>query len=341
MRTSVRNAAIALLAVGLLAWFLRNAHLGEVWREIRRANPWPVLFGMAMTVLNMAIRSVRWQYLLAPVGATHFRAAFRTTMIGFAASAVLPARAGEVIRPYLLARQEGLSATATFATVVVERVVDSITVVLLLAVFVLFFDQGVPPGALYQTVQVGGLTVGAISIAGLAAMFVAAGRPGALAQGALKLERLLPGRLAHAVAGLVKKFSEGLAVVRSPRRLLVALALSLPLWLSIGAGVWAVCHAFRIEIAFSATFLLLALLVVGVSVPTPGGVGGFHEMFRLGATTFFGAPNDGAVGAAIALHAVSFLPIVALGLTFVVQDGLSLTGMRRLAHVAEAEGETG
>jgi hypothetical protein len=341
MRTSVRNTVIALLAVALLAWFLRNAHLGEVWREIRRANAWLVLFGITMTVVNMAIRGVRWQYLLAPVGETHFRAAFRATMIGFAASAVLPARAGEVIRPYLLARQEGLSATATFATVVVERVVDTMTVVLLLAAFVLFFDRGVERGALYQTVQIGGLTVGAISVAGLAAMFVAAGRPGVLAQWALKLERLLPGRVARAVAGLVKKFSQGLAVVRSPRRLLAALALSLPLWLSIGAGVWAVCTAFRIDISFPATFLLLAMLVVGVSVPTPGGVGGFHEMFRLGATTFFGAPNDRAVGAAIVLHAVSFLPVVGLGLAFVVQDGLSLTGMRRLADIAEAEGESG
>lgn len=341
MRTSVRNAAIALLAVGLLAWFLRNAHLGEVWREIRRANAWLVLFGMTITVLTMAVRSLRWQYLLAPVGDTHFRVAFRATMIGFAASAVLPARAGEVIRPYLLARQEGLSATATFATIIVERLVDAVTVVLLLAVFVLFFDQGVPQGALYQAVQVGGLTVGAISLAGFAAMFVAAGRPGSLVQWALKLERLLPSRLAHAVAGLVKKFSSGLAVVRSPRRLLVALALSLVLWLAIGAGVWAVCAAFRIALAFPATFLLLAMLVVGVSVPTPGGVGGFHEMFRLGATTFFSAPNDRAIGAAIVLHAVSFLPVIGLGLTFVVQDGLSLTGMGRLAHVAEAEGDAG
>ena len=58
----------------------------------------------------------------------------------------------------------------------------------------------------------------------------------------------------------------------------------------------------------------MALLVVGVAVPTPGAVGGFHEAFRLGATTFYGAPNDRAVGAAIVLHAVSFVPVTALGL---------------------------
>ena len=55
---------------------------------------------------------------------------------------------------------------------------------------------------------------------------------------------------------------------------------------------------------FTGSFLIMALLVVGVAVPTPGAVGGFHAAFRLGATTFFGAPDDAAVGAAIVLHAV-------------------------------------
>ena len=62
--------------------------------------------------------------------------------------------------------------------------------------------------------------------------------------------------------------------------------------------------------------------MVGVAVPTPGAVGGFHEAFRLGATTFFGADNDTAVGAAIVLHAVSVVPVLMLGLLFAAQDGL-------------------
>ena len=92
--------------------------------------------------------------------------AFRTTTIGFAASAVLPARAGEVIRPYLLARQEGLSATATFATIIIERVLDAVTCVMLLASFVLFFDPGMDraDSRLYGLVEVGGVTVGALAL---------------------------------------------------------------------------------------------------------------------------------------------------------------------------------
>jgi hypothetical protein len=75
----------------------------------------------------------------------------------------------------------------------------------------------------------------------------------------------------------------------------------------------------------------MALLTVGVAVPTPGAVGGFHYAFRVGATAFFGAPAERAVGAAIVLHAIAFLPVTLLGLLFMVQDGLDLGRLRRLA----------
>ena len=81
----------------------------------------------------------------------------------------------------------------------------------------------------------------------------------------------------------------------------------------------------------------MALLVVGVAVPTPGAVGGFHEFYQIGATSFFGAPNDRAVGAAIVLHAISFVPVTVLGIVFMAQEGLSLGRMRGLADLAGAE----
>ena len=142
MRKSLRTFIILVLSVGLLALFLRGANLSVVWTEMRNANSWLIALSAAVTVVTMVLRALRWQYLLAPIGYARFIPAFRTTMIGFAASAVLPARAGEVIRPYLLARQESLSATATFATIIIERLLDAVTCVILLASFVLLFDPG-------------------------------------------------------------------------------------------------------------------------------------------------------------------------------------------------------
>ena len=105
----------------------------------------------------------------------------------------------------------------------------------------------------------------------------------------------------------------------------------MPVWLGIALSVWLVARAFDLTFPFTGTFLLLALLVVGVAVPTPGGIGGFHEAFRIGATAFYGFDNDRSVGCALALHASQFVPVAAAGIFFMAQEGLSLGGITRLA----------
>ena len=93
------SGLVAALAVGLLAFFLRNADLGQVWREIARADGRLLACRARHDGMNLVLRAFRWQYLLAPLGHAGFRNAFRATAIGFAASTVLPARAGEVDAP--------------------------------------------------------------------------------------------------------------------------------------------------------------------------------------------------------------------------------------------------
>jgi uncharacterized protein (TIRG00374 family) len=322
------------LTVGLLAYFLRNADMAGVWTETRRARAGLLVLAVGATLMTYVLRSLRWQYLLAPIGPTRFSTAFETTTIGFAASFLLPARAGEVLRPYLLARRERLPATACFATIILERLLDLVTVLLLFGVFVVLVDPASIAGdpALYARVKAGGLAAGAASIVGFALLFVLAGHPERLGRAALRVERVLPARLAGAVARFVETFAQGLAVMRQPGRLLVSLVLSFPLWLSIAGGIWLTSRAFHMTFGYVGSFLVTTLLVVGVAMPTPGAIGGFHAMYQITVTTFFGVPTDRAVGAAIVLHAVSFVPVTLLGLAFMAREGLSLTRMREMAE---------
>jgi glycosyltransferase 2 family protein len=342
MHVSLRTALVAILAVVLLGLFLRHADLRQVWTEIERSRWDLVAFALIATGVTYVLRAIRWQYLLAPIGTVRFSTAFRTTIIGFAATALLPARAGEVLRPYLLARQEGLSATAAFATIILERVLDTMMVLLLFGVFLLASDPGVAGADVqsFSRLKAGGVAVALASVAALVGMFVLAGHPGMLAGLERAIVGWLPARLAAKATGLVHAFAEGLAIVRQPGRLAVVLAWSVPLWLSIAVGIWAVSRAFHIELPFVGSFLIMALLVIGVAVPTPGAVGGFHYFYRLGAVTFYGAPNERAVGAAIVLHAVSFVPVAIVGLIFLAQDGLSLASVGRLARSRGAEEAT-
>jgi uncharacterized membrane protein YbhN (UPF0104 family) len=109
------------------------------------------------------------------------------------------------------------------------------------------------------------------------------------------------------------------------------MAISIPLWMSIAAGIWCAARAFHITLPYTGSFLIMSLLVVGVAVPTPGAVGGFHAAFRIGVIAFYGASEERAVGAAIVLHAISFLPVTIAGLAFMAHEGLSLGRMRTIA----------
>ena len=343
MRAHVRTLVVLAVAAALVALFLYNVNLWEVLAAIGRARPEWVALSLATSFLSLAIRAFRWKYLLEPLGVTTFGASFRATAVGFAASAILPARAGEVIRPYFLARQAPrvsnghMTATAAFATIILERLLDVVTVTALLAFFV--FASGrdlanVNPTA-FAVVKWAGTSAALVAAAALLVLFVLAGAPDRLGRALLPLERVLPPRLAGLIAGVAERFARGLGTIRRPARLLAALAWSLPLWLSIATGIWSMAMAFRFAMPFTGSFLMIALLTLGVAVPTPGAVGGFHEAFRVGATVFYGAPGDAAVGAAIVLHLFSIGPSLLLGLIFAAQEGLNLGGMQRLAREAE------
>lgn len=338
MRRHVRTVVILLLTVGLLAFFFRKANPAAVWAETRRADPLLIVLATAVTALTYAIRALRWQSLLAPIGRTRYSVAFETTVIGFAANSLIPGRVGEVLRPYLLARRESLKATSAFATIILERVLDLATVLILFAVFVFGAASGSISGdpAQLRLVKVGGGVAAASAVAGLVVLFALAGHPERLGRIALRVEGVLPNRLARALAAFVETFAQGLAVMRDPARLLTALALSFPMWMSIAAGIWLTSRAFHITFPYPGSFLVMTVLVVGVAAPTPGGVGGFHAAYQFAVTAFFAAPVDRAIGAAIVLHALSFVPVTLLGLAFMAREGLTFGKARELAKGAAA-----
>lgn len=332
----VRTVLVSLLAIALFAWFLSHANLASVWTQVKRARIDLLVAGFFAVILTYVIRAWRWQYLLHPIGPTRFRTAFRTTVIGFAALGVLPARAGDVLRPYLLARQEGLLVSATLATIVMERVLDLIAVLALLALYVWgIADSAALPPALLRGIEVSSALAGAVAIALMGVMWVLATHPERIGGLVFAMARVLPHTVADRLAGLARTFSGGFAVAREPRALAAAIAWSFPLWLAIAAEAWLVTIAFDIAMPFTGTFLLQALLVIGVAVPTPGAVGSYHEAYRIGVTTFFGAPEDTAVAAAIVTHAISYFPVVLAGIVFMAQDGLSFGRIKALASTKE------
>lgn len=330
-----RLALGGLLGIVLLVFFLRGVEWRALAAAFRSAGKLELLLVLVWTLLTYVLRAWRWGYLLAPLARVPFGRLLSATVVGFMSGLFVP-RAGEILRPYLVARHQGIKTSAAFASIILERLFDLITVVVLfgLYLYVLPTPSQQTRGPLLGLLRASGAAVGllALAVTIVLAMFHAH------AERAMRsIDRclsVLPARLARPISDAARAFSAGLAVLQAPMsHLLVIASQSVLTWLSIALGIYFNNIAFGLELPFHTAFLIIGFLTVGVAVPTPGMVGGFHESYRLAMTEVFAAAPEPAVAAGIALHAISNLPVLLLGLACLPGEGLTL------GKVAEIAGE--
>jgi uncharacterized membrane protein YbhN (UPF0104 family) len=322
------------LGVGLLALFFRGLDWSALVDAFRSADPLLLAAVVLVTILTYLVRAWRWGYLLRPLARVPLMRLFSITNVGFATGLVVP-RAGEVVRPYLVARHHDLSTSAAFASIILERLFDLITVLALFAayLYVLPTPAAQRTGSLGSALQAGGAlaAAGALAALGLLLWLTFQREP------ALRLfDRLfgyLPARIGGALSRALHSFTLGLGVLRASAGHLAAIgAQSLLLWLVIALGLYLNNRAFGLTLPFHTAFLMLGFLTVGVAVPTPGMVGGFHASYKIALTQVFGVAEPTAVAAALASHALSNLPVLVLGLLVLGREGLSWGGVTRLAE---------
>jgi uncharacterized protein (TIRG00374 family) len=326
----------ALLAAVLLALFFRGVDWTALGRALRDARPWPLAGLVLVTIAVYASRAWRWGDLLAPLGRVGYPDLFSATMVGFASALLIP-RAGELLRPWLVSRRHPIPTSAGFATIILERLVDLITV---LALFALYLFVLPPPaaqieGRLIELLKLGGAATGAGALAVLAFLLALHANADRVVGAAERLLARAPRWLSEPLGRVLHSFSAGLAVLRAPFPHLARIgAQSLLVWLLIALGFYLNHLAFRIDLPFHATFLLIAFLVVGVAIPTPGMVGGFHAFYLIALHQVYGVDRATAAAAGIAAHALTNLPILVFGLALLGREGLSLG---RVAEVTRDE----
>lgn len=330
LKRATRIILSILLTAGFLFLFLRGFDLAAAWKSVRDASPALIALSVALNLMAYVVRAWRWRYLLAPVrerlGMYNL---ISTTMIGFMISFLVPFRAGEVVRPVLLARRERFSSGAALATIALERLLDAVTVLSLFLVFALTtHGAAVLAGSAGEGTQAAellrrGLTGAAVFVAlvlpVIVLLVVFPQRVVAL------LERLSPGgrsgRLAGAFA-ILERFLSGLGALRRVRELFGSLALSLAMWMMIGYSIYLALRAFDLDLVFTDTLLLMVPLTVGIATPTPGGVGPYEYLCQIALTDFWGVPGAAAAAFAMTLHAVTLVPPILIGLTFMWRDGV-------------------
>ena len=311
------------VSVILVIIALRGLNLQYFWETVRSANYWWLVPGVAVYFGAVWARTWRWHYMLRHIAPVPLARLFPIVVIGYMGNNVYPARAGEVLRSYILRRREGVPVTASLATVVLERLFDGL--VMLLFVFVTLPFVSLPPE--YTAL------ISFFSLAFIVALFVFLGlatRPQQMSRAyTWFVDHLLPDGMRPRVHGLFDRFIVGLQSLRSPRELVLIFFSSALIWLAETFKYWLVMQAFPFHVSFFVLMLMTAVVNLFTTLPsTPGYIGTF-DVPGIAILTAYGVTKAVAAGYTLVLHVALWLPITALGALFMLVERIDRRGAER------------
>ena len=315
---------LGVLISAFFIWLsLGGLQLDEFWGAVKQANYIWLIPGVGVYFIGVWIRAWRWHYLLGPIKKIPTKTMFPITTIGYMGNNIYPARAGEVLRAVILKRKEGVSVSASLATIIVERIFDG--VVMLAFIFVNLSELAKLTGAsgfvgnIQQVAVIGtGIFIGALIVFLVAAMY-----PHMTAKiGLWFIQRLLPQRLHVKVISLMNKFLDGLASLRSPFNVLMVFFTSVIIWLLETGKYWFVMHAFDFSVSFFALMLMNGIVNLATTIPSAPGYIGTFDAPGIAVLTAYGVERSVAAGYTLVLHVALWLPITLLGAYYLAREGI-------------------
>jgi uncharacterized protein (TIRG00374 family) len=313
---------ISIISIVLVYLSVREINLQDVSRALKKIQFSYVIFFILLVILMQWLRSYRWGVILQPMEKIDQFSLFSVTCVGFLAIASIPARIGELARPYLIAKRSTIKMSSALGTILVERVLDGFSV-LTIAVVVLFYTD-LPSWMIISSVLFFSLTVVIFCcILGLIWR----------REKALKIiNKILgkfPGKFAHKIDELIHHFIDGFQVITNIKFLLYLFFLSALVWLLDVLAIYILFLAFGFTLPVMASFVVMIILIVGIAIPTaPGYIGNWHLACVLG-LSFFGLAEAEALSFAVVYHFLSIALVVVLGVIFLPFNKFSISDMKK------------
>jgi uncharacterized protein (TIRG00374 family) len=320
----MRKKFVIGMLVSLVFLYLafRKVDYAELWQALGGANYWFIIPNVILGIFTMWMRAVRWKYMVYPIKKVGLGRLFSSVMIGFMANNVLPARLGEFVRAYSLGTKENISKSASFATIVVERLFDGFSILFILwATLLLFpFPDWVKKGSnLFLLTNVGMLVL----------LIFLEVKTDSTVKFFQYILRFLPHKVRMRAEEVLLKFISGLKVFRDASSLIWILSWSILIWVVTGISNYFIFLAFGLHPPIQASFILLVIVCLGVMLPSSPGFVGTFQFFSIVALARFGYDKNVALPFSIVLHACQYFPVTLLGLYYLKREHLSLKTLEK------------
>jgi uncharacterized protein (TIRG00374 family) len=312
-----------------LAFRKVDAHL--LAQSLARAEYIWLVPAFFLMLVSIVFRAIRWKYLIKPITEAEFFHLFSASAIGLMANNLLPARLGEIARAWVIGEKAGISKTASFATIVVERIFDGFTVIFFLIVALLSGRLDIP--APLRKVSYAAVAFYILALVFLVMLRIQRER-------AFAVVKVLTGRLPAGARAKVTKllgsFVDGLDVLRKPRDITAAGLLSFLVWIPNIIVMHIVIRSFGLDIDILATITVFIIVTFGIMIPSaPGFVGTIQYCFVIG-LGLYGVAESEALSISIVYHASVFIPMTATGLFCLAREGMSFSGLRAAVKKKES-----
>jgi uncharacterized protein (TIRG00374 family) len=311
-----------LISIILVYLSVKGINFQDVFNDLKKIQLNYVTYFIILIILIQYLRSYRWGVILQPIEKIDQLSLFSVSSVGFLAIASIPARIGELARPYLISKRSSIKMSSALGTILVERILDSFTIVII-AVVVLFFTD-LPPWMMKSSIIFFFL---ALMLLGFI-LFLILRRDQALKFINIILNQL-PGKLANKIDEVLHHFIDGLQVVTNINLFLYLCFLSAVIWLVDVLAIYLLLLSFGFTLPVIAPFVLMIVLIVGIAIPTaPGFIGNWHYACVLG-LSFFSLAKTDALSFAVIYHFLSMVVLLVLGMAFLPFNKFSVSDMKK------------
>jgi uncharacterized protein (TIRG00374 family) len=322
LKKIVQYALSIILTLGFLYFAFRGTNWTTLFDSLRSANYWWALMMFFFLMLSHFVRAYRWKYFLAPIKANvRYRNLFSTMMIGYMVNNFLP-RGGELLRPYTLGRLEGISRSAVLGTVMMERLIDVFSFLVLVALIPFCYAGPLAekfPWLMEMSIL---LSVAMLVILGII-LFLLAKRSMVFI-----LLRFFTERFSAAtrekIEHIAHSFLDGFLFIKETKNYLMIFITSVLVWLLYIIMIYCaflMFDALRIpSLDIYAALVLQAISSIGVAIPTPGGTGSYHFITIQTLTQLYNVNETVARSYATITHAIGYFGVMVIGVYYFIRD---------------------
>lgn len=308
------------ISVGLLGFLFYKIDLKELTAALKGANYWWLIPNIILIMVTMFFRAYRWKHMVAPIRPVSFDRLFSVTMIGFMANNLLPFRLGEFVRAYSLSSKEQVSKSASLATIFVERIVFDLLALLAIFGIVLIFS----PLTVFRELKIGAVVTIITGLLGLLLTVYLSSRGERDSRIVKRLLSLFPRRLRPTIESTVAKFATGMQFMRDWRRVVWVTYHTFMIWIIMGISNYFVLLAFGLPLPLSASFVILVVVSILITVPSSPGFVGVYHYGTVISLELYAVDRPAAVSCALVMHATQFLVITLVGLYYLKREHLTL-----------------